>query len=285
MPLLGFGSVFVEDPETIIWGINKGLRNIDTATDYGNEAVVGEAVRGCGLDRKDVFVTTKLWNSSQGYYKTMKAFEKSLKTMGLDYIDLYLIHWPCPNHDLYIDSWKAMEQLYKEGLVRAIGVSNFYEELLERIKKECEIIPMVNQIEYHPYNQHVSLTKYCRENNIQLEAYMPIARAKVLKDPAICKIGENNGKNGIQVTLRWLMQEGICAIPRSANKDRIVSNADIYDFELTEEDMQIIRGLNEDLIMCEDPKTFHETKNLDEQIADKIARGEAIPEGMLSSSK
>lgn len=260
MPILGFGTVFIKDPRKMIYAIEHGYRNLDTATDYGNENVVGEAVKNCGLDRKELFITTKVWNSMHGYDKTMKAFDFSVKQLQTDYIDLYLIHWPCPNHNLYVDTWKAMEQLYKEGRIRAIGVSNFYEEWLERIKEECEIVPMVNQVEYNPYNQHVELRKYCEANNIQIEAYTPICRGAVSEDATIQKIAAKYAKSCVQVTIRFLFQERIPLVPRTSKEERIVSNADIFDFELTEEEMQIMRDLNEDRIVCgEDPYLFHVT--------------------------
>ena len=270
MPILGFGSVFITNPKTIVWAIEHGFRSIDTATDYDNEDIVGKAVRTCGLPREELFVTTKVWNSSHGYDKTIKAFKTSLKTMGLDHIDLYLIHWPCPNHGLYIDTWRAMEHLYKEGLVRAIGVSNFYEELLEQIKEECEMIPMVNQVEYNPYHQHTQLRRYCQQNNIQIEAYTPIARGLVNDDPVIQNIAAKHHKTCVQITIRFLYQENICLIPRSSSETRILENSDIFDFELSSDEVEIMRGLNEERNICgEDPRTFHELKNLKDQITCK----------------
>lgn len=257
MPIVGYGSVFIEDPDIISWAIQHGFRNIDTATDYGNENVVGTGVKNSGLDRKDVFITTKIWNSMHGYDKAMRAFEYSLKQLQTDYVDLYLIHWPCPSRNLYIDTWKAMEQLYKEGRIRAIGVSNFYKEWLERIKEECEIIPMVNQVEYNPYHQHVELRKYCTANNIQIEAYTPLARGLVNDDEKIQKIGKKYGKNCVQVTARFLFQDKVPFIPRSSKKERILSNMDIFDFDLTEEEMNVMRGLDENRIVWgEDPYKF-----------------------------
>ena len=216
-----WGCVFIKDPRKMIYAIEHGYRNLDTATDYGNENVVGEAVKNCGLDRKELFITTKVWNSMHGYDKTMKAFDFSVKQLQTDYIDLYLIHWPCPNHNLYVDTWKAMEQLYKEGRIRAIGVANFYEEWLERIKEECEIVPMVNQVEYNPYNQHVELRKYCEANNIQIEAYTPICRGAVNEDATIQKIAAKYAKSCVQVTIRFLFQERIPLFPGPARRNAL----------------------------------------------------------------
>lgn len=273
MPLVGFGSVYVEEARKIIHAIELGYRNIDTAADYGNEAVVGEAVRSCGLARSELFVTTKLWNSSHGYEKTLKAFDESLKTMQLDYVDLYLIHWPCPEHNLYVDTWRAMEKLYREGRVRAIGVSNFYEEWLDRIEAECEIVPMVNQMELNPYTQKKQLRAYCAKKQIQMEAYTPLARGMVNDDAVIQAIAERHGKNCVQVTLRFLMQEGIVVIPRTNNPERMKSNIDLYDFVLDESEMEQMRQLDRcEILTGEDPRTFHELKNLKDQTDTKEAQ-------------
>lgn len=273
MPWVGFGSVYVEEAEKIVHAIELGYRNVDTATDYGNEAVVGEAVRTCGLPREELFVTTKVWNSSHGYEKTLKAFDESLKTMKLDYIDLYLIHWPCPEHDLYVDTWKAMMKLYEEGRVRAIGVANFYEEWLERLEKECGMAPLVNQVECNPYTQKKKLRAYCQERHIQMEAYTPIARGMVNEDETIQKIARKYGKNCVQVTMRFLLQEGIIAIPRTNSLERMKSNVDIFDFALSQEDMEAIRRLDRcEILTGEDPRTFHELKNLKDQTDTKEAQ-------------
>ena len=273
MPMVGFGSVYVEDWRKIIRAIELGYRNIDTATDYGNEDVVGEAVRSCGLKREELFVTTKIWNSSHGFDRTLKAFDESLKTMKLDYIDLYLIHWPCPDHDLYVDTWKAMEKLYGEGRVRAIGVSNFYEEWLERLEQECEIIPMVNQVECNPYTQKKALREYCNRRKIQVEAYTPLARGMVNQEEAIQRLAVKYQKNCVQITLRFLIQEGIIVIPRTNNPERMKTNIDIFDFTLTEAEMEQMRRLDRcDILTGEDPRTFHELKNLKDQTDTKEAQ-------------
>lgn len=278
MPRFGFGTVFIEEP-LITWALQQGFRNIDTATDYANEGEVGKAVRNCGLKRSEVFVTTKVWNSSQGYEKTLQAFELSRKTMDLEYIDLYLIHWPCPDYDLYIDTWKAMEKLYKDGYIRAIGVSNFFPEWIERIRQECEILPMVNQVEYNPFYQQTEIRDYCRANGIQMEAYSPMAHGRVGDSFVIQQIAQKYGKNGNQIAARFLYQENICLIPRSTKKERILSNADIFDFCLTPEEMGMIYGLSTPFgRKGMDPYTFHELKNLKEQIAERKAREKAQKE-------
>ncbi len=279
MPLLGYGSVFIEDPETIVQAIELGYRNIDTAADYDNEEVVGEAVRACGLRREEVFVTTKLWNSSHGYEKTLAAFEASRKRLGLSYVDLYLIHWPCPDYGLYVQTWKAMEHLYQEGVIRAIGVSNFYPEWLDRIAQECEVLPMVNQVECNPYNQNREVARYCREKGILMEAYTPLASGAVDRDAIIGEIARKYQKSCVQVTIRFLLQEGIALIPRTKHCDRMKSNADVFDFQLSGEDMERMRSLDRGRIYSgEDPRTFHELKNLKEQIAERQARERAQKE-------
>ena len=272
MPKFGFGTVFI-NKELIIWALKNGFQNIDTASDYDNEAEVGKAIRSCGLKRDEIFITTKLWNSNQGYNKTLRAFECSCKELGVDYIDLYLIHWPCPNYNLYIDTWRAMEKLYSDGYIRAIGVSNFLPEWIERIARECKILPMVNQVEYHPFYQQREILDYCREKGIQLEAYSPMAQGKVNDNIVIQRLAKKYGKNGNQITARFLYQEDICIIPRSTKKERILNNVDIFDFYLTEEEMQSIRMLSSpDGRIGMDPRTFHELRNLKQQLADKSAK-------------
>ena len=276
MPRFGLGTVSLEEP-IITWALQQGFRNVDTATDYANEEEIGKAVRNCGLERSEVFVTTKVWNRSQGYEKTLQAFELSRKTMGLEYIDLYLIHWPCPDYDLYIDTWKAMEKLYKDGYIRAIGVSNFFPEWIERIRQECEILPMVNQVEYNPFYQQTEIRDYCWANGIQMEAYSPMARGKVGDSFIIQQIAQKYGKNGNQIAARFLYQENICLIPRSTKKERLLSNADIFDFCLTPEEMERIYSLSSPFgRKGMDPYTFHELKNLKDQIAEREAKEKAL---------
>ena len=276
MPQFGFGTVFIREP-MIRWAIQNGLRNIDTATDYANDETIGEeevgmAIKNCGLPREDVFVTTKVWNSSHGYEETLKAFEVSRKALQLDYIDLYLIHWPCPLYDKYIDTWKALEKLYKEGLVRAIGVSNFMSEWIERIKNECEILPMVNQMECHLFYQQRDVLEYCRANGIQMEAYSPMAHGKINDSFVVQNIAKKYGKTCSQIAIRFLYQEKICFIPRSTKESRILEYMDSFDFCLEEEDMQILRSLSTAKgRIGEDPYVFNELKNLKEQIAEREA--------------
>ncbi|MBQ4288443.1 MAG: aldo/keto reductase [Clostridia bacterium] len=272
MPRFGFGTVFT-NKDIIRWAIQYGLRNIDTATDYDNEDMVGQAVKESGLKREEVFITTKVWNSSQGYEKTLVAFEYSLKQLDTDYVDLYLIHWPCPDNDLYIDTWKAMEKLYKDGRIRAIGVSNFYPEWIERIKNECEILPAIDQVEYHPFYQQRVIKEYCDREGIQMEAFSPLCQGKVEDSFVLKKIAAKYGKTCSQVTLRFLYQENIVIMPRSTKEWRIKQNFDIFDFRLDDEDMEIIRSLSTPQGRINmNPYTFHEQKNLKDQIKEREER-------------
>jgi len=260
MPRIGLGTAGILDSAVIAKAAELGYRNFDTATDYANEGIVGNGLKHSGIDRHELFITTKVWNSKHGYEKTLKAFEYSLNELQTDYIDLYLIHWPCPDFNLYVETWKAMEKLYKEGRIRAIGLANFYQEWIERILKECEIIPAINQVEYNPYHQHTKLRAFCEKNTIQLEGYTPIVRGKVNNDPIIQGIGEKYGKTGVQIAIRFLYQDNIVIIPRTRSFERLKSNADIFDFALTDEEMNILRSLNQEQIQTgEDPYTFHVT--------------------------
>lgn len=260
MPRLGFGTAGVNDPELVAYAAEVGYRNFDTATDYANESIVGKGLKDSGIDRGELFVTTKVWNSKHGYEKTLKAFEFSRKELLVDYVDLYLIHWPCPDFNLYVETWKAMEKLYKDGHIRAIGVANFRPEWLERILNECEVVPVVNQVEYNPYHQNVELRKYCASKGILMACYTPTCRGKLDKDKRILSIAGKYGKTAVQTGLRFLVQDNVIPLPKSTKKEHIRSNADIFDFELTQEEMQAMRDLNEEKNWSgEDPYKFHVT--------------------------
>ncbi|MBB6451817.1 diketogulonate reductase-like aldo/keto reductase [Salirhabdus euzebyi] len=258
IPWLGLGVYKVEDGSEIVSTVKSalelGYRSIDTAALYDNEEGVGQAIHESGIKREDIFVTTKVWNSDQGYENTLKAFDESLKKLGLDYVDLYLIHWPVPGK--YKDTWKALEEIYTQGKARAIGVSNFMTHHLEDVLKDAKVKPMVNQVEFHPKLYQKELLDYCRSNNIQLEAWSPLARGRYLDDPILTEIATKYNKSVAQVMIRWDYQHGIVTIPKSTKKHRQKENADIFDFELTFEDMEKINNLNEDFRTGKHPDEF-----------------------------
>ncbi|MFC7320105.1 aldo/keto reductase [Halobacillus campisalis] len=246
MPLIGLGVYKVDGGgevyETVKTALAAGYRHIDTASFYDNETGVGKAIQDSGIPREDIFLTTKVWNDEQGYEETLQAFERSLERLGVDYVDLYLIHWPVPN--LFKETWKAFEKLYQEGKVKAIGVSNFTISHLSELLLNAKTVPMVNQVEFHPKLFQKELMEYCNENNIQLEAWSPLARGSYLKDPELEEIAGKYGKSTAQIILRWDVQHGIVTIPKSTKKERQIENADIFDFELTEKDMEQINELH-----------------------------------------
>ena len=247
MPILGFGVYQVTDPiecETSVFeALKAGYRLIDTAQAYGNEEAVGKAIKKSGVARKDLFITTKLWVSNVSYEKAKKAFEKSLKNLGLDYLDLYLIHQPYG--DVH-GAWHAMEELYKEGKIRAIGISNFQPDRVMDMIVFNEVVPAVNQIETHPFNQHIETQKFLIENKVQIESWGPFAEGRndIFKNELLASIGKKYNKSIAQVILRWLTQRGVVVIPKSVRKERIIENFNIFDFELNAEDMDAIATLD-----------------------------------------
>ncbi len=258
MPYIGLG-VFeakegTETIQAIHWALEAGYRHIDTASLYRNEKSVGDAVRTSGLKRKDIFITTKVWNSDQGFQKTLDAFNVSLDLLQTDYIDLYLIHWPVKG--MYIETWHALEELYQQKKARAIGVSNFNIHHIEDIIKLGGTVPMVNQVEFHPYLAQPDLLNYCRKHSIQSEAWSPIIRSRVNEIPVLAEIAQKHGKTPVQVTLRWDLQKGVVTIPKSVHRERIISNAGIFDFELSEEDMHRIDALDKNERIGADPENF-----------------------------
>jgi diketogulonate reductase-like aldo/keto reductase len=258
MPWLGLGVFKVNEGDevekAVKAAIQTGYRSIDTAAFYENEAGVGKGIRESGVPREEIFVTTKVWNTDQGYDSTLAAFERSRKKLDLDYIDLYLVHWP--GRDKYIETWKALEKLYKEGLVRAIGVSNFQIRHLQNLMENSEIVPMVNQVEYHPRLTQKELLEFCKDRSIQLEAWSPLMRGEVLQHPVITEIAQQYGKTPSQVVLRWDLQQEVVTIPKSIRAERIAENADIYDFELSADELARIDALNENRRIGPDPDQF-----------------------------
>lgn len=257
IPWVGFGTYKATDEEAadcVKAAVEAGYRHIDTAYFYGNEAGVGrgaaEAMALQGLKREDIFITSKVWNTDRGYEKALAAFEKTMENLKLEVLDLYLIHWPAAAHqydnweELNVSTWKALTELYKEGRVRAIGVSNFLPHHLKALM-ETEIKPMVNQIEYHPGFLQEETVRYCRENGILVEAWSPLGRGRVLNHPVLLELAEKYRKSTAQLCLRFCLQNGILPLPKSVNHERIRENGDIFDFEISSEDMERIHNLGE----------------------------------------
>jgi diketogulonate reductase-like aldo/keto reductase len=258
MPWLGLGVWKAQEGDEVIRAVKTaiaaGYRSIDTAAAYGNEQGVGQGIRESGVPRDELFVTTKVWNADQGYEKTLKAFEESRKKLGLERLDLYLVHWPVKGK--YRETWKALVHLYNEGWVRAIGVSNFQIHHLRDIIEDTGVVPAVNQVEYHPLLAQRELHAFCREQGVQLEAWSPLMQGR-LDQPVLKRLAEKHGKSPAQIVLRWDIQNGVVTIPKSVNEKRIRENADVFDFELSPEDMAAINGLNRDERIGPDPDNFN----------------------------
>jgi 2,5-diketo-D-gluconate reductase A len=260
IPQLGFGVFQIPQDETkdaVLQAFDVGYRHIDSAQSYRNERGVGDAVRESGLAREDVFVTTKLNNAAHAPEAAHQAFEHSLDTFGFDYVDLFLIHWPLAMLSNVVDTWKALEDIYSSGRAKAIGVSNFQLAHLRRLHAETTIVPAVNQVEVHPYLSQVELTQFGREHGIVTEAWSPIAQGKVLDDPTVVRIARSLDRSPAQVTLRWHVQRGHVVFPKSVTRARVEENFDIFDFELSPEDLADIDGLNRDERTGPDPDTFN----------------------------
>lgn len=264
MPQLGYGVFKVPEEEVyeaVLTALKAGYRSIDTAMVYQNEAGVGRAIRDSGIPREEIFLTTKVWNKDQGYEETLAAFESSLAKLGVDYVDLYLIHWPMPKTDRYVETWKALEKLYAEKKTRAIGVSNFHVPHLERLLAETEIVPAVNQIELHPYLSQQEIRDYCEAHGIIVEAWSPLMKGRdALSDPVITSIAESHGKTPAQVILRWHLEHGIVAIPKSVTPHRIAENIDVFDFSLTTDEISRIDALNRNERTGSNPDELHKTE-------------------------
>ena len=248
MPQLGFGVWQVEDDQAtkaVAAALEAGYRSIDTAMIYKNEKGVGKALKDTKVPREELFITTKVWNSDQGYENTLRAFDESLERLGLDYIDLYLIHWPTPQFDQYVDTYKALEKLYHDGRVKAIGVCNFEIEHLERLLNECEVVPVLNQVECHPYLAQNELKEFCAKHQIYVEAWSPLDQGgEVLQDEVVQRIAKANGKTPAQTVLRWHLQNNTIVIPKSVTPSRIEENFQVFDFELTSAEMDEINQIN-----------------------------------------
>jgi diketogulonate reductase-like aldo/keto reductase len=257
MPLLGFGTYQIGSGQkaqnAVLHALEAGYRLIDTASMYGNEREVGEALRISGIPRQEVFITTKLWNSDHGYEAAIAAFERSLKELGLSYLDLYLIHWPV--QDLRIETWKALETILTSGRCRAIGVSNYLIRHLEELLDRSDIVPAVNQAEFSPYLYQRDLVEFCHAHHIQLEAYSPLTKGRQLGDPELSEIAARYFKSPAQILIRWALQKGLVVIPKSSNKNRISENAQVFDFAISVEDMNALDSFHRELHTSWDPSS------------------------------
>jgi methylglyoxal/glyoxal reductase len=258
MPLLGFGTYRIDEGRDVESAVSAaleiGYRSVDTASMYGNEKGVGAAIRESGLRREEVFVTTKVWNDEQGYGRTLAAIEKSLDRLDMNYVDLYLVHWPIPS--LMDETWRAMEEVLASGKARAIGVCNHLERHLDRLATIARTPPMVDQFEFHPYLAQPELVSHCFASGIRPEAWAPTMRGRVLTAPQLVDIGKRHGKTAVQVALRWIIQKGIVAIPKSVHPERIAENADIFDFQLSPEETATIDSLGSGERIGPDPETY-----------------------------
>jgi len=258
MPWFGLGihraGAGQEVVEAMKCALNAGYRSIDAATYYENEHRVGEVLNECGIPREEIFLTSKVWNTDQGYHSTIRAFETSLEKMQTSYLDLYLLHWPMGN--LSLESWRAMEELYEMGKIRAIGVSNFLIHQLKDLMAHARIMPMVNQVEFHPELVQPELLQFCKENRIQPEAWRPLMKGQVNEIKLLQELAEKYQKSPVQIVLRWDIQKGVVTIPKSVTPERIIHNADIFDFELVQEDMDKIDSLDQNKRMGQDPDNF-----------------------------
>ena len=259
MPYLGLGVYLVKDgaevENSIKYALKAGYRHIDTASLYGNEKGVGNAVNHADISRTDIFITTKVWNSDQGYDLTLNAFDQSLKLLNMSYVDLYLVHWPVKGK--FKDTWKALEQLYKSGRAKAIGVSNFHIHHLQDLFTNAEVKPMINQVEFHPFLVQQPLIDFCKQNNIQFQAWSPLMQGNVINIELLKELAAKYKKTVAQIVLRWNLQKGVVTIPKSIRPERIVENSQIFDFELLPEDITKIDKLDKNLRVGADPDNFN----------------------------
>ena len=247
IPQLGLGVYKVADDEArtvVATALELGYRHVDTASFYGNEVGVGQALRASDVPRDEVFVTTKVWNTEQGFDETLRAFDASLDRLGTDHVELYLIHWPAPTQDRYVDTWRALERIAEEGRARSIGVSNFQVHHLERLLGETSVVPVIDQVEAHPWLQQHELREFCAARGIAVEAWSPLARGRVLDDAAIGRIAAKHGVEPAQAVIRWHLQQGLVVIPKTVDAGRLRSNLDVFGFELDEDDLAEIAALD-----------------------------------------
>jgi diketogulonate reductase-like aldo/keto reductase len=254
IPVLGLGTYLARDQqayEAVRNALKIGYRHIDTAAMYQNEKEIGQAVRDHDVEREEVFVTTKLWNSDHGFNKALEAFETSYEKLGLDYVDLYLLHWPVPN--LRMDSWRALEQLYKDGKVKSIGVSNYTIRHIEELLKEAKIVPVVNQVEFHPYLYQKELLEYCMSKDIWIQSYSPLTKGRMLDDQPLKNISHNYRKTPAQLLIRWCLEKKTITLPKSANVSNIMENSEVFDFTISKEDMTKLDSLHRNMRVTWDP--------------------------------
>ncbi len=249
MPVMGLGT-FKSTPgeetrNAVLWALEAGYRHIDTATIYQNEEDVGKAIHESGIPREQIFVTTKVWNGDQGYDSTLRAYERSLQVMGLDWVDLYLVHWPIP--ETRAETWRALVRLYESDRLRAVGISNYTVRHLQELEAVSGLVPAVNQFELHTYFQRKELVAACQQAGIQVESYSPLARGRKMDDPALLGLAAHYGKTPAQLMIRWGLQKGFVMIPKSVRRERILENVDIYDFEISAEDMQLLEHFDVNL--------------------------------------
>jgi diketogulonate reductase-like aldo/keto reductase len=254
MPLLGLGVYDMyqkEAEQAVLWALELGYRLIDTAAMYHNETEIGNAVRASGINRSELFITTKVNNTDQGFDETLRAFDVSQEKLQTDYIDLYLVHWPL--RETRKDTWKALERLYSEGRVRAIGVANYLIPFLDELETHATVVPVVNQVEFSPYLFLEDLLDHCKKKNIQLQAYTPLVRGQRMDDPRLQDLAKKYEKTPAQMILRWAIQHGVSTIPKSANQARLKENFGVFDFEISAEDLRKMDGFNENLRVVDDP--------------------------------
>lgn len=247
MPKIGFGTSLIEGEEcinNIKLALQAGYRHIDTASAYKNEIYIGQAIKESNIAREEIFVTSKVWKDSMGYENTIKSFNNSLQNLGLEYIDLFLIHWPRNNDEkLNIDTWKALEDLYKQKKVRAIGLSNFLKHHLEIILNNCEIVPMVDQLEFHPGLTRQETLNFCKEKNIVVEAWAPLGKGKMLQNEELVRITNKYNKSVAQICIKWCLQNDVVPLPKTTNWNRMLENKDVFDFTISDEDMKFINNM------------------------------------------
>ncbi len=257
IPTIGYGTFKIDDIESenlVKMAVKTGYRHIDTASYYKNELGIGKGIAQASAPREDIFLATKIWMDDLGYEKTMQSFEASMEKLGLDYLDLLLIHWPRP---LALESWKALEELYHAGKVKAIGVCNYNVRLLQELLDNCSVKPVINQIECHPKLQQTDVIEFCQKNDIAVEAWSPIMKGQVLDVPLLQELGEKYGKSPVQITLRWHLQRGVIVIPKASSEQRMLDNRNVFDFSLTDEEMAQIATLNEDMRLGFDPEYIY----------------------------